>query len=75
MSLSIQLTLAGSRNGSVWVSEVNVTQCLQYFCLSVLVLAVTPRVVASHADRQALMNIVREEGGTRSMICAVEGKS
>ena len=48
-------------------------QCFQYCCLSALVLGVTPSVVASHADRQALMNIVREEGGTRAMIFSVGG--
>ena len=69
----MQLTLEGLRNGSVWVRAANAVQCLQYFCLSALVLAVTPRVVASHADRQALMNIVREEGGTRAMIFSVGG--
>ena len=71
ISRSSSDTVLELRKGSVWVMDVNATQCLQYFCLSALVLGVTPSVVASHADRQALANIFREEGGTRPKILTV----
>ena len=50
---------------------VKVDRCFQYFSLSALVLGVTPSVVASHVNRQALANIVREEGGILSMILTI----
>ena len=73
---SISKTVSELRNGSVLVRVVNVVQCRQYFFLSALVLATTPSVVASHADKQARANIGREEGDILPMICSMaEGNS
>ena len=74
ISRSISETVSGLRNGSVLVRDVKVVQWRQYFLLSAFVLATTPSVVDSHADKQAQGNIGWEEGGILPMICSVAEK-
>ena len=68
VSRSVLETVSGLRKGSALVRVVKVVQWRQYFFLPALVLATTPSVIASHADKQAQANIGREEGGILFMI-------